>query len=301
MRPGQLQLGASHLALAPLLLSLALVTGCGWKQGEDTSFTPVAGTESAYCDAYRAWQVHELDGGEGDDQTNPGAFRRYWNEYVIFEETLLHEAPPEIRGEVTAKVSGIRTLITPLLEKYEFDADRLLREGTAAERALFEAPPPEIKKAQDAQHAYEDRVCGVASPPAADVVFEHNAMSKDYCAALSKLNGRFEKAELSRFDPDVVRRLFTADGFTDSLDAVEEAAPGRIAADVEAESEWLRTRWSEVFAEFGYDIRRIWVEATPEDRAAFTLSHPDVVEHASRTTAYEEQVCDGVARGGSGT
>jgi hypothetical protein len=291
----EMTLGRFRMATAPLLLVLwlAFLAGCSGERGDGTAFTPVPGTESPYCDAYRAWQVHELDGGEGDDQTDPGAFRRYWNEYVIFEETLLHEAPPEIRDVVTTKVSAIRTLMTPLLEKYDFDADRLQREGTVAERALFEEPPSEVKKAQDVQHAYEDRVCGVASPPAARVGFEPNVSSKEYCAALRTLNGRFEKAELSRFDPDVVRRLFTADGFTDSLDAVEEAAPARIAADVEAESEWLHTRWSEVFAEFGYDIRRIWVEATPEDRAAFTLSHPDVVEHASRTTAYEEQVCDG--------
>jgi hypothetical protein len=190
-------------------------------------------------------------------------------------------------------VSALRTLMTPLLEKYDFDANRLRREGTVAERSLFEEPPADIKKAQDVQHAYEDRVCGVATPPAADVVFVSGASSKSYCAALGMLSGRFERAESSRFDPDVARKLFTADGFTDSLDAVEETAPAEIAADVEAESEWLRTRWSDVFARFGHDIRRIWLEATPEDRAVFTLSHPDVVEHVARTTAYEDQVCGG--------
>jgi hypothetical protein len=281
----------SALALPSLMLGLALLAGCGGGHADETAFTPVAGTESAYCSAYRAWQVHELDGGEGDDQPNPAALRKYWNEYVIFEETLLHDAPPEIRDEVVVKVSAIRSLMTPLMEKYDFDAKRMQREGTAVERALLEEPPPDIKKAQEAQHAYEDRVCGVASPPAADVVFESNASSKAYCAALSTLNSSFAKGENSRFDPDVVRTVFTADSFTESLDAVNETAPAGIAADVEAESEWLRTRWSNVFAEFGYDIRRIWLEGTPEDRAVFTLSHPDVVQHAARTTAYEEQVC----------
>ena len=79
--------------------------------------------------------------------------------------------------------------------------------------------------------------------------------------------------------------------FTEALDALDETAPAEIAADVEAETEWFRTRWSDVIAELDYDIRRIWVDGTPEDRAVFTLSHPDVVEHATRTTAYEEQVC----------
>ena len=44
-------------------------------------------------------------------------------------------------------------------------------------------------------------------------------------------------------------------------------------------------------SEFEYDIRRIWMDGTPEDRAVFTLAHPDVVEQDSRLTAYEEQVC----------
>ena len=44
-------------------------------------------------------------------------------------------------------------------------------------------------------------------------------------------------------------------------------------------------------AEYDYDTRRIWLDGTPEDRAVFTLSHPDVVEQDSRLTAYEEQVC----------
>jgi hypothetical protein len=281
----------SH-ALVALVVGLASLAGCGG-DGDVAAFTPVPGTESAYCDAYRAWQVHELDGGGGDEQPDAAALRQYWNEYVIFEETLLHEAPAEIRDEVAIKVSGIRTVVTPLMEKYGFDAERLRREGTVAERRLFLGPPADVQKAQDVQHAYEDRVCGVAPPPAAAVVFESGASSRAYCAELRTLNGRFEQGESSRFDPDVVRKLFTADRFTDSLAAVEETAPAEIATDVEAESEWLRTRWSDVFAKFGYDVRRIWLEGTPEDRAVFTLSHPGVVEHAARATAYEEQICGG--------
>jgi hypothetical protein len=90
-------LRVSYAALVTLILASAVLAGCGGNRGDGTAFAPVAGTESAYCDAYRAWQVHELDGGEGDDQRTPAAFRKYWNEYVIFEETLLHDAPPEIR------------------------------------------------------------------------------------------------------------------------------------------------------------------------------------------------------------
>lgn len=294
MTLGRFTVPAQPAWLAPvaLVLALSFLAGCG---GNDAAarFTPVAGTDSVYCKTYRSWQVHELDGGEGRQQRSPAAYRKYWNEYLIFEETLLHEAPAEIRAEVTTKVSGIRTLMTPLLEKYAFDAERLQRDGTEAERALFLSPPRHVRRAQEIQHAYEDRVCGVASPPAADVDFESDASSKAYCAALRTLNSSFERAEDSLFDPDVARSVFTAEDFQKSLDAVRKTAPAKIGADVEAETEWVRTRWSDVFAEFGWDIRRIWLEATPEERGVFTLSHPDVVDHAARTTAYEEQVCGG--------
>jgi len=62
--------------------------------------------------------------------------------------------------------------------------------------------------------------------------------------------------------------------------------------DVEADT-GFRTRWSDVVARYGYDLRGSYLDGTPEDLAVFNRTHPDVVEHASRTTAYEEQVCEG--------
>ena len=172
------------------------------------------------------------------------------------------------------------------------DVERIAKQGTAAEKALGE-PTPEARKAQDAIHAYEDRVCGVATPAAADVVFEADSSSKAYCTALRAFNRGFAEVESSRFDPDAMRVVFTSDSFTESLDALEESAPAAITEDQETVSEWFRTRWSDVIDEFDYDIRRIWLDGTPEDRAVFTLSHPNVVEQGSRLTAYEEQVCTG--------
>ena len=282
--------GRFRLATVSLGLALAVLGGCGGNDEDESAFTPVAGTESAYCDTYRAWQVYKMDHGEGDDPRSPAAFRVWWNEYLIFNETALQQAPPAIRDEWVVLVGGVRTLLTPVLEKYDFDVKRIAAEGTAAEKAAGE-PSPARQKAIDPILAYEDRVCGVALPRAADVVFERDGSSKGYCAALSTLNSNFDKGESSRFDPDVMRSVFTADSFTEALDRLVETAPDEIAADVEAEAEWLRTRWSDVFADFAYDIRRVYVDGTPEDRAVFTFSQPDVVEHASRNTAYEEQVC----------
>ena len=59
------RLGSS---LATVALAAA-VAGCSG--GADaTAFVPTPGSDTAYCDAYRAWQVHELDGGEGPDQVH---------------------------------------------------------------------------------------------------------------------------------------------------------------------------------------------------------------------------------------
>ena len=107
------------------------------------------------------------------------------------------------------------------------------------------------------------------------------------------LIGEFDKVASSRFDPDVMRELVTGDRFTEALDGLDAAAPVAIAADVEADTEWFRTRWSDVVARHGYDLRGIYLDGTPDDLAVFNRTHPDVVEHSSRTTAYEEQVCEG--------
>ena len=236
----------------------------------------MSGAASAYCDTYRAYKAQELDGGGAYDQPNPAALRKWWND-LIFEETMLREAPPEIRDEVAIKVRFIRTVMSPLLEKYDFEMKRMEREA-ATEAAAFLDPPPDVQKAEDAQHAYEARTCGTEpSPPASDVVFTADGSSKPFCTALSAFNGELDKVASSRFDPD----------------GLDSTAPAEIAADVEADTEWFRTRWSDVVAKYDYDIRDIYRDAIPEDLAVFNRTHPDVLEHTSRTTAYEDQVCGG--------
>ena len=150
-----------------------------------------------------------------------------------------------------------------------------------------------MQKAQDAIHAYEARTCGTESPPAADVIFKADESSKPYCKALGTFNSGLEKVASSRFDPDVLRTVVTADSFSEALDALDSQLPPRSPRTSKPMGEWFRTRWSDVVAEFDYDIRRIWLDGTPEDRAVFHLSHPDVAKHDARLTAYEEQVCAG--------
>jgi hypothetical protein len=279
----------SRAIVIALMLVFAALAGCGGRDGDETAFVPLAGTESAYCDTYRAWQVHELE-GDGDDQPNPAAFEKYWNEHLEYNATSLRQAPAVIRDEWAVSERAIRTVLTPLLTKYDFDVKRMEREATPAEKALS-VPPPEVQKAQATIHAYEAKVCGTDSPPAARVAFTPDASSKRYCTVLATFNSGLERVASSRFDSDVMRAFVAGDRLRASLDALETSAPDAIAADQAAASDWFRTRWSDVVAEFDYDIRRIWLDGTAEDRAVFHFAHPDVAEHESRLAAYEEQVC----------
>ncbi len=282
-------------AVVALTAGLGMLAGCGGGGGDETAFTPLARSDSAYCRAYRSWKAYELDGGGAFDQPNPAALRTWWNTYLVAEETMLQQAPPEIRHEVGIKMGHIRTQLTPLLETYDFDLNRLRREGSSAEQdVLFGPPPAEVEKAQGAQYAYEDKSCGTApTPPAADVVFEADASSKPYCGALGAFNTEVGKVTDSRFDPEVMRRFVTGDRFSVILDGLDDTAPAAIAEDVVADTDWFRTRWSDVVAAYDYDLRAIYLRSTPEDLAVFNRTHPDVLEHTSRTTAYENQVCEG--------
>jgi hypothetical protein len=189
-------------------------------------------------------------------------------------------------------VRFIRTRLTPLMEKYEFELERVRREGTPAEQAvLFQGPPAEVLAAQAVQYDYEDKTCGTqASPPAANVVFGARR-SVPYCSALGAFEDELDRIAASRFDPRVMRAVVTGDRFAKILDRLERTAPSEITRDVEEDVKWFRTRWAAVVERYGYDLRRIFVDATPEELAVFNRSHPDVLEHTSRETAYEEQVC----------
>ena len=101
----------SRLQAATLLvlaLGSAVLVGCAGS--DEPALTPVAGSHSAYCRAYRSWKVYELDGGGAFDQTSANALRAWWNAYVTAEETMLEEAPPEIRSAVEVKVA-----VTPVV------------------------------------------------------------------------------------------------------------------------------------------------------------------------------------------
>jgi hypothetical protein len=199
-----------------------------------------------------------------------------------------------IRDAEVINERAIRTLLTPLLEKYGFDFERVQAEASASEKAFADHPSPEVAAAQETRNLYQNRVCGYGGPPpAAKVSFTASVAAKPYCEAVAAFRNGLDKVSSSGFDPETFRSFVTSDSFSEALDAQEATAPSEIAADVKTESEWDRTRKLKVLEEFDYDVRRILLEGSAQDLAVFTYWDPAIVDHDSRITAYQEQVCGG--------
>ncbi len=282
------------IALVVLTSALgSLAAGCGGGDDDTTALSAdrIAAFESPYCATARAWAVHELDGDGDDKAADPAAFETYWREYVDYRETALEQSPPSLRDENAILVDFLRTRLTPVLEKYDFDVQRIESEGSPAEKSLGE-PPPRAQRAQDATHAYDNRICGYGgSPDPANVTFEKSADAKPYCeaaAAQQKGNGKVAEAG---FTPAAFRTYVTSDQFLGALDAQDATAPAEIAADVKADNEWVRAHKLDLLERYGYDYRKLLREGGAEELAEFNYFDPAIEEHDSRVSAYVQQVC----------
>ena len=281
------------LAVVMLILGLAVPAGCGSDDEDKETASSVEGFDSPYCVTARKWAVHELNGEAEEAYARGGraALRKYMEEYLAYTEASLRQAPPAIHEAAAIKARGIRTRLIPVMEKYGFDPQRLEAEASASEKAVLRGPGPDEAKAQEITHAYDDRVCQYGGAPAAKATFRASAASKAYCRAVAAQAKGFEKVVSSQFDPKAMRSYASSDGFLNALDAQVEAAPSEIAADVEADTEWDRTRKPEVLEQFDYDLRRLLLEGSERDLAVFNYWDPAIREHDARVTAYQEQVC----------
>ena len=284
----------STTSVVALTLTLAVMAGCGG--GEDKKTAASAnGFDSPYCVTARTWAVHELNGG-GDgaySSGGPAALRKWWQEQIAYLETSLQQVPPEVRDAEVVNERVIRTVLTPVIEKYGFDWKRAEVEASDSEKALLGEPPSDVAEAQETRNLYQNKVCGYGGSPVADVAFTANAATKPFCEAVAAQQDGFEKVVSSGFDPEAFRSFLTSDSFQDALDAQDAAAPPEIAADVKADTEWVRSRKLEVLEDFDYDLRRVMLEGSAEDLAVFTYWDPAIVEQDGRVTAYVGQLCAG--------
>jgi hypothetical protein len=286
--------GASTLMV--VLGAAVLAAGCGG--GDDSaaalSAEQVASFSSPYCVTARKWAVHELNGG-GDGayaREGPDGFKTWWKEQLAALKLSVAQAPAVIRDAEAVNEKAIRTRLTPLVEKYGFDFERIAAEATPAETAFADHPPASVANAQQARNEYQNRVCGYGgSPPPARVAFEKSAASKAYCeAAAAQQTGIGTVAEAG-VTAAAFRAYATSDQFLDALDAQDATAPPEIADDVKTDNEWVREHKLTLLEKYDYDYRRLVLEGSAEELSAFNYFDPRVEEHDSRVSAYAQQVC----------
>lgn len=283
--------------IAGVLAALGVVaSGCGGTDDESSALSAdqVAAFGSPYCVTARKWAVHELDGG-GDGayaRAGPDGFKAWWKEQLAYLKLSLAQAPAVIRDAEAVNERATRTRLTPLLEKYGFDFQRLAAESTPAETAFADHPPAAVANAQQARNEYQNRVCGYGgSPEPADVQFEKSAAAKPYCeAAAAQLTGIGKVAEAG-FTPAAFRAYATSDQFLNALDAQDATAPAEIADDVKTDNEWVREHKLTLLEKYDYDYRRLVLEGSAEELSVFNYFDPRVEEHDRRVSAYVQQVC----------
>jgi len=115
----------------------------------------VDGTESEYWDTFRAWRVHELE-GEGDEQPNPAALEKYWDEYLEFNATMLQQSPTEVGA---AETEWFRTRWSDVVAGFDYDIGGIWLDGTPEDRAVFSLSNPDVVEHSSRTTAYEEQVC----------------------------------------------------------------------------------------------------------------------------------------------
>ena len=273
---------------------MAGLAACGRNGGNAVSTSAAAAFESPYCVTARKWAVHELNGG-GDGayaRGGPSALRKWWTEQLTYLKTSVRQAPPAIHHAEAVNERAIRTQLTPLLEKYGFDYARVEKEASSSELAFADHPPADVQKAQEARDLYQNRVCGYGgSPPPAQVTFTKSDASKAYCDAAAAQEQGLGTVASAGFAPKAFRAFATSPEFTKALEDQEAAAPREIADDVRADNAWVRDRKLTLLEKYDYDLRRLMLEASAEELAAFTYWDPAIRTQDSRIEAYVSQIC----------
>ena len=273
------------LGLAATITVLAVA--CGDDSGGSSEVAAPAAddpAESAYCDAAREWAIHELD---TFDETDPVAFRTYWEEFKAFQHVALDTAPPELADEWELKIETEDATINPVLERYDYDLAEMEARGTPEEVAAFEAPP-EVQDAQDVILGYEADVCGAQRPLPADVSFEGEEPGP-YCELVSAENERVSEVMGSGTEPAAIEAL--SDELIESGAEIAAAAPEVIADEVAALREWQAGPQRDALERHDWDFIGLIREGPAQDRADLQQTDPAIRDEYATVAAYEEQVC----------
>lgn len=249
-----------------------------------------AASDSPYCKTARDFLVFQMAPTADEHPDDAVEFSEV---YVRFVNTAVRQAPEELHDDWVAYHKAILAG-DDVLAKYDYDETRFDAEATDAEKAVVNDPGPAIDAAYHHVLRYEALTCGTGSPDAADVSYDGEEPGA-YCEVLAKENE--EKEALGDFlgDPTLMREIFTDPAKQEAAAATDAAyiagAPKVIEQDVKDLVDWWNTKQEPVQAKFDYDIRKLVLEGSAQDRADFTLTDPDIRDQYARVLAYEQQVC----------
>lgn len=267
-----------------------LAVACGDDSGSDSTSSDAAApvvedpAESAYCDLARHWSIRSLD---PVDDTDPVAFRAYWEDLVAVEQEALAAAPEELVDEWTLRIDTEAATVNPVLEAYDYDIEAIFTSGTPEEQAALESPP-EVDAAIDRVHAYEVDTCASMQPPPADVSFDGEEPGP-YCDLVAAENERASEVLSSGADPAEIEEVFTT--FIATSDDIEAVAPEAISEEVVALRAWQAGPQRDALERHDWDIVDAVIEGPQEDREAVQQTADAIRDDYAVALAYEEQVC----------
>ena len=239
-----------------------------------------------YCRIVIEWQVAQMDPYDGSD---PAQLEAFITADAAFHHRALELAPDELKADWRLSSDTFDDTVLRLLAKYGYSMERVETEATPEEHALADQPPPDVQEAQARIHAYEARVCLSEQPGAADVAFD-GPTDADYCASAGALNEMLDFSATG-FSPESVEHVLTSQAFRDALAAKVAAAPEAIVSDVATVAAFDLEAKVALVERYDYDLRRLFLEATPAELAIMNLLDPAVTDAHRRIVAYEEQWC----------
>ncbi len=253
--------------------------GCG---KEDSS------SASSFCDASREWAVHELT---PPHETNPASIKAHFTDYSAFVDKSLASAPEEVADDWQVYADVYKTRFLPVMEKFHYSFEEADANGTDQEKEFFNgARPPEAEAAFKEILAYEGQVCGSQGPQAADISFAGEKPGA-YCEIAGKMNQLIGEVVYGGASPKVLRKVVTGDERRRLSEQLIDEAPLAIRDDVRKLEEFDRSKQRNVLDKYDYDVKKLILSGSAEDRATFQHQDRSVREPRARVAAYEEQVC----------
>jgi len=211
---------SKSFVVAVAVVAAVVVPGCS--SHHDSNLRPAGAATSpavadgSYCKIALQWAAHELT---PYDQSKPSVARSYWHDYLAYVDQGTRAAPAAIASDLATNRHLTEDVLTPVLVKYGYSQRKIMTKGSAAERAIFNEPPPAGQAAQAEISAYESSVCGAFYPAPAQVHF-HGSRSTGFCRAEGAEAAAVDRLSRGGWSPGAVKAHYTSAGFATGLVAL---------------------------------------------------------------------------------